>query len=90
MEKGANRPPSPWLPLAPFYSGILVPFYSGVDIWLYLRFTFSYRNVEDLLAKRGLDSTYETVPQWVLKFGAAIARNLRRLRPKVQPALAFG
>jgi hypothetical protein len=31
MEKGANRPPSPWLPLAPFYSGILVPFYSGVD-----------------------------------------------------------
>src|SRR3954452_24616398 len=31
MEKGANRPPSPWLQLAPFYSGILVPFYSGVD-----------------------------------------------------------
>jgi hypothetical protein len=34
MEKGANRPPSPWLPLAPFYSGILVPFYSGVDIYV--------------------------------------------------------
>jgi hypothetical protein len=32
MEKGANRPPSPWLPLAPFYSGTLVPFYPGVDI----------------------------------------------------------
>jgi putative transposase len=59
-------------------------------VWLYLRFTFSYRDVEDLLAKRGLDITYETVPQWVLKFGAAIARNLRRLRPKIQPALAFG
>src|SRR6187402_1938997 len=29
--KGAGWPPSPWLPLAPFYSGTLVPFYSGVD-----------------------------------------------------------
>ena len=31
MKKGADWPPSSWLPLAPFYSGILVPFYSGVD-----------------------------------------------------------
>ena len=59
-------------------------------VWLYLRFTLSYRDVEDLLAEPGLDITYETVPQWVLKFGAAIARNLRWLRPKVQPALAHG
>jgi putative transposase len=48
-------------------------------VWFYRRFTFSYRDVEDLLAERGLDITYETVPQWVLKFGAAIVRNLRRL-----------
>jgi len=38
-------------------------------IWLYLRFTLSYRNVEELLAERGLDISYETVRRWVLKFG---------------------
>jgi hypothetical protein len=37
-------------------------------IWLYLRFTLSYRNLEDLLAERGLDISYETVRRWVLKF----------------------
>jgi transposase-like protein len=35
-------------------------------IWLYLRFTLSYRDVEELLAERGLDVSYETVPRWVL------------------------
>jgi putative transposase len=51
-------------------------------VWLYLRFTLSYRNVEELLAERGLDISYETVRRWVLKFGPAFARNLRQLRPK--------
>ena len=46
-------------------------------IWLYLRFTLSYRDVEDLLAERGLDLSYETVRRWVLKFGHVIARRLR-------------
>ena len=41
-------------------------------IWLYLRFTLSYRDVEELLAERGLDTSYETVRRWVLKFGPAI------------------
>ncbi len=45
-------------------------------VWLYLRFTLSYRDVEDLLAERGLDISYETVRRWVLKFGAAYARRL--------------
>jgi transposase-like protein len=39
-------------------------------IWLYLRFTLSYRDVEDLLAERGLDISYETVRRWVLKIRA--------------------
>ena len=47
-------------------------------IWLYLRFTLSYRDVEELLAERGLDISYETVRRWVLKFGPSIARRLRR------------
>ena len=51
-------------------------------VWLYLRFTLSYRNVEELLAERGLDISYETVRRWVLKFGPAIARRLRQRRPR--------
>ena len=51
-------------------------------IWLYLRFTLSYRDVEQLLADRGLDISYETVRRWVLKFGPAIARRLRQCRPQ--------
>lgn len=50
-------------------------------VWLHARFTLSYRDVEDLLAERGLDNSYETVRRWFLKFGAPIARNLRRMRP---------
>src|SRR6201987_1445537 len=51
-------------------------------VWLYLRFTLSYRDVEELLAERGLDISYESVRSWVLKFGPAIARRLRRCRPR--------
>jgi putative transposase len=51
-------------------------------IWLYLRFTLSYRDVEELLAERALDVSYETVRRWVVKFGPVIARNLRRRRPR--------
>src|SRR5260370_17019909 len=51
-------------------------------IWLCLRFPLSYRDVEDLLAERGLDISYESVRSWVLKFGPAIARALRRCRPR--------
>jgi transposase-like protein len=51
-------------------------------VWLYLRFTLSYRDVEELLAERGLDVSYETIRRWVLKFGPAFARNLRQLRPR--------
>src|SRR5437868_2174764 len=51
-------------------------------VWLYLRFTLSYRDVEELLAERGLDVSYETVRSWVLKFGPIIARRLRRSRPR--------
>ena len=54
-------------------------------VWLYVRFTLSYRDVEDLLAERGLDISYETVRRWVLKFGPAVARRLRQCRPKPSP-----
>src|SRR5436190_14891741 len=51
-------------------------------IWLYLRFTLSYRDVEELLAERGLEISYESVRSWVLKFGPMIARRLRQPRPR--------
>jgi transposase-like protein len=51
-------------------------------VWLYLRFTLSYRDVEELLAERGLDVSYETIRRWVLKFGLQFARNLRARRPR--------
>jgi transposase-like protein len=51
-------------------------------VWLYFRFALSYRDVEDMLAERGIDVTYETVRRWVLKFGTTIARKLRRGRPR--------
>ncbi|KPL68472.1 transposase [Erythrobacter sp. SG61-1L] len=49
-------------------------------VWLYFRFTMSLRDVEDLLAERGIDVTYETVRCWANKFGPAIAANIRRCR----------
>ena len=50
-------------------------------VWMYLRFTLSYRDVEELLAERGIQVTYETVRRWVLSFGPIIARRLRAQRP---------
>ncbi len=49
-------------------------------VWLYYRFTMSLRDVEDLLAERGIDVTYETVRCWANKFGPAIAANIRKAR----------
>ena len=51
-------------------------------VWLYCRFTLSFRDIEDLLAERGLDVSYETVRCWVLKFGPAYAKKMRPLRPR--------
>src|SRR5256714_14384969 len=51
-------------------------------IWLYLRFPLSYRDVEELLAERGLEVSYETVRRGALKVGAGVARPPRRVRPR--------
>jgi hypothetical protein len=51
-------------------------------IWLYLRFTLSLRDVEDLLAERGVTVSYETVRRWVNHFGPMIAAGLRKSRLK--------
>ncbi len=47
-------------------------------VWLYHRFSLSFRDVEDLLAERGITVSYESVRQWRLKFGPSFAKSLRR------------
>ncbi len=49
-------------------------------VWLYFRFSLSFRDVEELLAERGIIVTYETIRQWVRKFGQTYANHLRRRR----------
>ncbi len=47
-------------------------------VWLYHRFCLSFREVEELLAERGITVTYETVRQWCQKFGPAYARKFKK------------
>ena len=54
-------------------------------VWLYFRFTLSFRDVEEMLAARGIDVSYETIRCWTIKFGPQIARNLKRKRPAPSP-----
>src|ERR671917_1511123 len=68
---------------APSYKGFRFPVeIISHAVWLYFRFSLSYRDVEDLLAERGIIVTYETVRQWCLKFGQQYATQLRRRRAK--------
>jgi putative transposase len=52
-------------------------------IWLYHRFGLSFRDVEDLLARRAITVTYETIRQWCQRFGPAYARRLRHRRGRL-------
>ncbi len=51
-------------------------------VWLYFRFPLSYRDVEDQLAERGVEVSYETVRRWSVKVGLAYAQKLRQSRPR--------
>jgi putative transposase len=50
-------------------------------LWLYFRFSLSFREVEELLLERGVVLSYETIRRWCAKFGQAYANQLRRPRP---------
>ena len=50
-------------------------------VWLYFRFTLSFRDVEDLMVERGIDVSSEAIRCWTRKFGRMFARNLRLSRP---------
>ena len=49
-------------------------------VWLYYRFTLSYRDVQELLFERGIDVTHEAIRQWCLKFGQDYANRLKHRR----------
>src|SRR6202171_3209086 len=51
-------------------------------VWLYFRFALSFRDVEEMLAMRGVSLSYETVREWCLKFGQTYANSLRRKSPR--------
>jgi len=57
-------------------------------IWLYLRFTLGFRDVEDLLAERGIAVSYETVRRCVNHFGPMIAAQLPQAPPEAARDLA--
>jgi transposase-like protein len=54
-------------------------------VWLYFRFTLSLRDVEELMAQRGVEVSYETIRCWTSKFGPMIARNLNRRKLAPSP-----
>jgi putative transposase len=49
-------------------------------VYLYYRFAVSYRDVEEMLARRGIVVSYETIRRWCLKFGPLFAAEIRRRR----------
>jgi hypothetical protein len=51
-------------------------------LWLYFRFSLSFRDVEELMSSRGVVLSYETVREWCFKFGQTYANGLRRRSPR--------
>ena len=56
------------------------PEFISFGVWLYFRFPLSLHMVEEMLAARGIEVTYETVRRWALKFGQKAARRIRARR----------
>ena len=52
-------------------------------VWLYHRFSLSFRDVEDLLAQRGIEVSYESIRRWCLKFGPGYAASAKRRQPQL-------
>ncbi|MBZ9752868.1 IS6 family transposase [Deinococcus sp. HMF7604] len=54
----------------------------GYAVWLYHRFTLSYRDVEELLLERGIAVTRESIRTWCIKFSDLFAQGLRHREPR--------
>ena len=70
---------NPRMTKAPDYRGYRFPReIIARAVWLYHRFTLSFRDVEDLLAERGIVVSYETIRQWCARFGPDYARQIKK------------
>jgi putative transposase len=68
---------------APSYKGFRFPVeIIGHCVWLYYRFPLSFREIQEMMAQRGIIVSHETVRQWCAKFGQTYANGLRRRRPR--------
>src|ERR671939_2180138 len=70
-------------PACPSYAGYRFPAeIISHAVWLYFRFPLSLRHVDEILAARGIAVSHETIRQWGLKFGQAVANQIRRRLPR--------
>ena len=67
-------------PCSPYHGYRFPPEIIGYCVWLYFRFSVSYRNIEELMAERGVTVTYETIRAWCYKFGQDYAKRIRARR----------
>ena len=70
------------VPVSPFRGYRFPPEIISYAVWLYHRFSLSHRDVEELLAERGIQVSYEAIRLWCRKFGPLLASELRRRRPR--------
>ena len=71
VDCGNEHAPLPRIPIPP-------PEIISHAVWLYPRFSLSFRDVEELLAERGITVSYEAIRLWCLRFGPQYARRLKR------------
>jgi putative transposase len=70
------------LPVSPFRGYRFPPEIITHAVWLYHRFALSHRDIEELLAERGIQVSYEAIRLWCHKFGPLLAGELRRRHPR--------
>jgi putative transposase len=68
--------------MSPFKGYRFPPEINGHAVWLYHRFALSHRDIEELLAERGIRVSYEAIRLWCRKFGPLLAAELRRRHPR--------
>jgi putative transposase len=74
-------PASPAEPVSIYRGHRSPPEVIGYAVWLYFRFHLSFRDVQDLLAERGIVVSYEAIRQWCIKFGPTYAAGVGRQNP---------
>jgi putative transposase len=62
----------------PYYRHRFPPEVISHAVWLYHRFTLSFRDIEEILAIRGIQTSYESIRRWCLKFPRKFTKSLRK------------